>query len=141
MKPLSPPKYIASTFSQDILTLLEDDHGLWSTSTQPLKFLFLADKGTKDTLPLLTALPDIQHATAKENKQPSRLPLWGYHAKPIWLTAWSLLSQAALTLRGGCGGRADGKAPFWKGHLQVCIHPAHTGHLLHGDSMQVRLQN
>lgn len=59
---------------------------------------------TKDTLPLLTALPHIQHATAKENKQPSHLLLWSYRAKPIWFTAWSLLCEVGLTLRGGCGG-------------------------------------
>lgn len=70
-------------------THLEDDRALWSTSTQPLEFLFVADKAVKDTLPLLTALPDIQHAAAKENRRPSHFLFWSYHAKPIWFSAGS----------------------------------------------------
>lgn len=125
MKPFPPPKYFASTFFQDILTHLEDDRALWSTSTQPLKFVFVADKAVKDTLPLLTALPHIQHAAAKENRQPSHFLLWSYHAKPIWFPAGSLLCEVGLTLRGCCGGGQMASYHWGKAMASAHLHCPH----------------
>lgn len=126
MKPIPLPKYFAGTFFQDILTHLEDAHALWSPSTQPLKFLFPADKAMKDTLPLLTALPHIQHATAKENKQPSHslgLPCQAHLVPSMEPAVWGQPDPERRLWRGGRWQTTLLERPLASHHLH-CPHRA-----------------